>query len=161
MQVLLNNAVQCIFIPKNPTLRIGRGSWIDMLCSSVLVLKRINWQRGRMVVTSYDLFREPKTTDFYRALMSAGVSRFMNVIIKKMKYYFFFIYCRAPQQILMAHRSLEGLLCNPVMTIKFFLNFHFKWIIVGMKLTETYPSATWSTTNPTWTDPGSNSGLRG
>jgi hypothetical protein len=26
---------------------------------------------------------------------------------------------------------------------------------------KTYPSATLSTTNPTWTDPGSNPGLRG
>jgi hypothetical protein len=46
--------------------------------------------------------------------------------------------------------------------------FLFKWSTGGMKLTgenrstriKTRPSATLSTTNPIWTDPGSNPGLR-
>ena len=50
-----------------------------------------------------------------------------------------------------------------------FSAFPFSWSIGGMKLRgenritqrKTYPSATLSTTNPTWTDPGSNPGLRG
>ena len=38
----------------------------------------------------------------------------------------FFYYWRAPQQILQTHRSLEGLLWNPVMKmVSFFLLFHF------------------------------------
>jgi hypothetical protein len=76
-------------------------------------------------------------------------------------------YWSTPQQMLRTHRSLEGLLCNPVRRMKMmrsFLLFHFN----GMKLTEenrstrrkTCPSATLSTTNPTWTDPGSNPDLR-
>jgi hypothetical protein len=36
-----------------------------------------------------------------------------------------FFYWSAPQQMLRTHRSLEGLLCNPVMKMKFFLLFHF------------------------------------
>jgi hypothetical protein len=67
-----------------------------------------------------------------------------------------------------------GLLCNPVMKTKrkmisFFFRFSKKWSTGGMKLTgktevigkKTYPSVTLSTTNPTWTDKGSNPGLRG
>jgi hypothetical protein len=64
-----------------------------------------------------------------------------------------------------------GLLCNPVMKMlmdSFFFLFlcngaPVQWIwqgkteVLGEK---TYPSATLSTTNPTWTDPGSNPGLR-
>jgi hypothetical protein len=56
---------------------------------------------------------------------------------------------------LRTHRSLEGLLCNPVMKM---MN------LTGENrstLRKTCPSATLSTTNPTWTDPGSNPGLCG
>jgi hypothetical protein len=35
------------------------------------------------------------------------------------------IYWRAPQQMLWTHRSLEGLLCKPVMKMRFFLLFQF------------------------------------
>jgi hypothetical protein len=33
---------------------------------------------------------------------------------------YLFIYWRVPQQMLRTHRSLEGLLCNPVMKMEFF-----------------------------------------
>jgi hypothetical protein len=65
-------------------------------------------------------------------------------------------------------------LCNPVVKmmkmIRFFCFFHFKgapmewnWqgkteVLGGKK---TCPSVTFSTTNPTWTEPGSNPGFRG
>jgi hypothetical protein len=61
----------------------------------------------------------------------------------------------------------EGLLCNPVMKMKrkiisFFIfpsnGAQGQPEILGGK---TCPSATLSTTNPTWTDTGSNPGLRG
>ena len=62
-----------------------------------------------------------------------------------------------------------GLLCNPAMKMfSFFVfpsngapvewNWRGKSEVLGEK---TCPSATLSTTNPTWTDPGSNPGLRG
>ena len=71
------------------------------------------------------------------------------------------------QQMLRTHGSLEGLLCNHVMKVIVF--FSFFRVTGGMKLTgenrrtwgKTCPSATFSTTNPTWTEPGSNPGLRG
>ena len=83
-----------------------------------------------------------------------------------------FFYWRAPQQILRRHRSLEGLLCNPMRKMRkimFFLLFHFngapvewnwhgKTEVLGKKIC---PSATLSTTNPTRTGPVSNPGLRG
>jgi hypothetical protein len=87
----------------------------------------------------------------------------------------YFLLCRrAPQQMLRTHRSLKGLLCNPVMKMKrkmisLFFYFSKYWSSGGMKLTaqtrstrgKTCPSATLSTTNPTWTDLGSSPGLRG
>ena len=67
---------------------------------------------------------------------------------------------------LRTHRSLEGLLCNPVMkNMRIFLLFHFnehRWNETEGETRstrrKTCPSATLSTTNP---DPGSNPGLRG
>jgi hypothetical protein len=66
----------------------------------------------------------------------------------------------------------SGLLCNPVMKmerkmISFFLFFRVmehRWNEIDRKNRSTWgkpcPSATLSTTNPTWTDPGSKQGLR-
>jgi hypothetical protein len=80
----------------------------------------------------------------------------------------FFWWWRAPQQMLRTHRSLEGLLCNPVMkmiTFSFFLVMEHRWNETDRGKPKysgkTCPSVTLSTTNPTWTDPGSNPGLRG
>jgi hypothetical protein len=71
-------------------------------------------------------------------------------------------FLRAPQQMLRAHCSLEGLLCNPVIKMIFLFvfpsngapvewNWQGKTEVLGWK---TCPSATLSTTNTTWTDPG-------
>jgi hypothetical protein len=64
-----------------------------------------------------------------------------------------------------------GLLCNPVMKTKMMIIVVLFLVMEhgGMKLTgenrstrrKTCPSATLSTTNSTWTDPGSNPGFRG
>jgi hypothetical protein len=42
----------------------------------------------------------------------------------------FFIYWRAPQQMLRSHRSLEGLLCKPVMKVKYFSAFPFNGVLM-------------------------------
>jgi hypothetical protein len=74
----------------------------------------------------------------------------------------YFFYWRAPQQILQTHRSLEGLFCNHVIQIMFFLlscfngapvkwNWQRKTELIGEN---NFPNVTLSTTNPTWTDPG-------
>jgi hypothetical protein len=58
-----------------------------------------------------------------------------------------------------------GLLCNPMMKMKMMIIFcPFPSNGAPVELNwqgKTCPSATLSTTNPTWTDPGSNPGLRG
>jgi hypothetical protein len=80
---------------------------------------------------------------------------------------------RAPQQMLRTHRSLKTYCATLVMKTKrkiiSFFHCSKSWSTSGMKLTgenrcrrgKTGPSATLSTTNPTWADPGSNPGLRG
>ena len=83
----------------------------------------------------------------------------------------FFLYWRAPQQMLRKHRSLEVYCATCDEDDKVFSAFPFWWNTGGLKLTgenrstrrKTCPSATLSTINPTWTDPGSNpaSAVRG
>jgi hypothetical protein len=82
-----------------------------------------------------------------------------------------FFWRRAPQQKLRTHRSFKAYYANPVMKMKrkmisFFL---FLWGSGGLESTgdnrstrgKTCPRATFYATNPTWTDPGSNPGVRG
>jgi hypothetical protein len=84
-----------------------------------------------------------------------------------------FFWRRAPQQKLRTHRSLKAC-ATLVMKMKrkiisFFFHFYKQWSTGGMTLTgetlstrgKTCPSTTLSTTNPTWSDPGMNPGLRG
>jgi hypothetical protein len=83
--------------------------------------------------------------------------------------FFFFAWWRAPQQMLRTHHSLKA----------FCATLWWRWAILyqvlqvmehqwneidrGKRTTrrKTCPSATLSTTNPKWTDPGSNPGIRG
>jgi hypothetical protein len=69
-----------------------------------------------------------------------------------------FYYWRAPQQMPRTHRSLEGLFISILMEHRWNEIYRGKPKYSGKK---TCPSATLSSTNPTWTDPGLNLGLRG
>ena len=81
----------------------------------------------------------------------------------------FFLWWRAPQQMLRTHRSLEAY-CATVWwwwwrwIVFFCLVMEYRWNEIDRRNRsnrgKTCPSATLSITNPTWTDPGSNPGLR-
>jgi hypothetical protein len=82
----------------------------------------------------------------------------------------FFAWWRAPQQMLRTHRSLKASCATPVMKMSSFLYqvlqvMEHQWNEIDREKPttrrKTCPSATLSTTNPTWTDPGSKPGLRG
>jgi hypothetical protein len=74
----------------------------------------------------------------------------------------------APQLMLRTYRSLKAYCTTPVMKMSSFwpvlqvMEHQWNEIDRGKPTTrrKTCPSATLSTTNPTWTDPGSNTGLR-
>jgi hypothetical protein len=72
----------------------------------------------------------------------------------------------APQLMLRTHRSLKAYCATPVMKMKIRMSslMEHQWneIDRGKPTTrrKTCPSANLSTTNPTWTGPGSNPGLR-
>ena len=83
--------------------------------------------------------------------------------------HFFFAWWRAPQQMLRAHRCLKASCATRVMKMSSFfyqvlqiMEHQWNEIDRGKPTTrrKPCPSATLSTTNLTWTDPGSNPGLR-
>jgi hypothetical protein len=100
-------------------------------------------------------YRECEGEKYYSTMKQREETWWLNIII---------IYLlRSPQQKLQTHRSLEaycitlwwrwwGVFC-------FSSLMEHRWNEIDRG--ETCPSATLSTTNPTWTDPGSNPGLRG
>jgi hypothetical protein len=78
------------------------------------------------------------------------------------------LWWRAPQQMLRTHHSLEAscaILWWTWLVFSFFLVMEQRWNEVTGKNRstrgKTCSNANLSTTNPTWTDPGSNPGLRG
>jgi hypothetical protein len=93
---------------------------------------------------------------------------------KSLKYEYYsdisFGWWRAPQQILRTHRSLKASCANPVMKMSSFFGqvlqlMEHQWDESDREepttRRKTCPSATLSTKNPTWSDLGSNPGLRG
>ena len=70
-------------------------------------------------------------------------------------------YWKAPQQMLRTHRTLWGRWWG-FFCVSILMEHRWNEIDRGSRSTrrETWLSATLSTTNPTWTDPGSNPGLR-
>jgi hypothetical protein len=80
-------------------------------------------------------------------------------------------FCEGPRSRYYRPTAAWGLLCNPVMKMisfffSFFLVMEHRWNEIDRGKPKysggkTCPSATLSTTKPTWTDPGSNPGLRG
>jgi hypothetical protein len=93
-----------------------------------------------------------------------------NVTYMLFPVFFFFLRSEgAPQQMLRTHRSLKAYCATPVMKISSFfyqvlqlMEHQWNEIDRGKPTTwrKTCHSATLSTTNPTWADPGSNPGLR-
>jgi hypothetical protein len=82
-------------------------------------------------------------------------------------FFFFFLMLRivggwSPSWVHSAPRPFTVLLCLPRVIVRM-ENFSVEWRLAGETevLGETCPSATLSTTNPTWPDPGSNPGRRG
>jgi hypothetical protein len=81
--------------------------------------------------------------------------------------HFFFTWWRAPQQMLLTHHTLKAFCATLWWWAVFYqvlqvMEHQWNEIDRGKPTTQrkTWPSAILSTTNPTWTDPGSNPGLR-
>jgi hypothetical protein len=75
------------------------------------------------------------------------------------------LFLRAPQQMLRTHRSLEAYCSTLWLVFSFFRLMEHRWNEIDRGKPKysggkPCPSATLSTTNPTWTHPGSNPGLR-
>jgi hypothetical protein len=126
------------------------------------------WLLQNIFYKSINMWQLRCNTDCWVHFTWYSVLYWFNNNIKRLT--FFFAWWRAPQQMLRTHRSLKASCATPVMKMSSFfyqvlqvMEHQWNEIYRGKPTTrrKTCPSATLSTTNLTWTDPGSNPGLRG